>query len=371
MSVVVGMPRVRNDARVRATPNSHDQSARSDRRPDSPLLVDRFERVATDLRVSLTDRCNLRCSYCMPAEGLPVKPRDELMSASEIVRLVRIAVTQLGAQHVRFTGGEPLLRADLADIIRGCAPLGAELSLTTNGVGLAERAAVLKQAGLQRLNVSLDSLDHETALILSRRPLLDRTLAGISAAQGVGFTGIKINAVLVRDVNDRQAADLLAWSLERGVELRFIEQMPLDADRGWERDRMVTANDIRELLDERFSLVPHPAPRDGAPAERYSVFAKEHRPGDNALGVVGIIASVTEPFCADCRRTRLTAEGSVRSCLFSHEEVSLLDSVRGGAPDAHIAELWRDAMWRKPRAHGVDDETEFRQPERTMSAIGG
>ncbi|WP_425953706.1 GTP 3',8-cyclase MoaA [Xylanimonas sp. McL0601] len=360
-AVALGLPGVRPDA-----PPEHAPLPAG--RPDVPGLVDRFGRVATDLRVSLTDRCNLRCTYCMPAEGLPTLPRDAVMTRQEIARLVGVATRELGVRQVRFTGGEPLLRADLVDVVRDVAALPdpPEISLTTNAVGLDHRAAALKDAGLDRVNISLDTLDPDTFARLARRPFLERTLAGIDAAAQV-FDVVKINAVLVRGLNLDHASALLAWCLERGFELRFIEQMPLDADHAWDRSSMVTAAEVRAQLADRFELAPDQAPRDGAPAERFVV--RPHG-GGAALGRVGIIASVTEPFCADCRRTRLTAEGAVRSCLFAHTETDLLGPLRAGADGAELADLWRTAMWGKHAGHGMA-EAGFVQPARTMSAIGG
>lgn len=358
MSISLGMPTLpRTDGDLPPRPAG------------APGLLDRYGRTATDLRISLTDRCNLRCTYCMPAEGLPTQPANQLMQADEIGRLTRIAVQELGVRQVRFTGGEPLLRKDLIDIIAACAALEPrpEISLTTNAIGLSSRAAALAEAGLDRINVSLDTVHAATFLEVTRRPFLDRVLAGIDAAATAGLTPVKINAVLLRGVNDDQAADLLEWSLERGHQLRFIEQMPLDADHAWERSTMITAADIRDRISERFRLEPDTAPRDGAPAELFQVFAHD---GGPSLGLVGIIASVSEAFCADCRRTRLTAEGGVRSCLFSHTETSLLAPLRAGASDAELADLWRGAMWAKPSGHGLDTGA-FVQPERSMSAIGG
>ena len=357
MSVSLGLPSVAR------------RVALADDRPASPDLLDRFGRVATDLRISLTDRCNLRCTYCMPAEGLPFRPADALMQAHEITRLARIAVSELGVRQVRFTGGEPLLRSDLIEIIASVAALGPrpEISLTTNAIGLASRARALADAGLDRINVSLDTIHASTFREVTRRPFLDRVLAGIEAAAAAGLSPIKINAVLMRGVNDNEAADLLDWALERGFELRFIEQMPLDADHAWTRAAMVTAEETRRRLAERFVLEPDRAPRDGAPAELYRVSS---RATGSVLGRVGIIASVTEPFCADCRRTRLTAEGAVRSCLFSHQEFGLLEPLRAGATDTELARLWRGAMWEKPAGHELG-RAGFVQPERTMSAIGG
>lgn len=338
-------------------------------------LVDRFARVATDLRVSVIDKCNLRCTYCMPAEGMAWLPQKMLMSADEIVRLVRIGYRDLGVRELRLTGGEPLVRKDLEHIVgeihRECPDL--PISMTTNAVGLDKRAHALRAAGMTRLNVSLDSLHAETFQELTRRPFLDQVLAGVAAAADAGFAPIKINAVLLRGINDYEAPDLLAWALENGHQLRFIEHMPLDGDRAWREERVVTAAEVRRRLSLRYRLEPVDEARDGAPAELYEVY--ERRVDGRPAGRVGLISSVTEPFCAACTRTRVTAEGRVRSCLFSHEETDLLALFRDGASDADIAQRWREAMWTKPRAHGTDRAgfalDGFLQPERTMSAIGG
>lgn len=336
-------------------------------RPDGDDgLVDRFGRRAIDLRVSLTERCNLRCTYCMPAEGLPVIPGDALMTAAEIERLVRLGAEHLGIRKVRFTGGEPLLRKDLVDVIARCAVLPVEVSLTTNAIGLAGRAQALRDAGLTRVNVSLDTVDPDVFATVTRRPFLDRVLDGIAAADAAGL-GVKVNAVLLRGVNDHLASELLAWCLERGHELRFIEQMPLDPGHAWDGPTMVTAAETRGILGAEYVLTPDDAPRDGAPAERFRVAS---RCTGAHLGTVGIIASVTESFCADCTRTRLTAEGHVRSCLFSDEEADLLGPMRAGATDAEVLDGWRRAMWAKPRDHG-DDADGMVHPARGMSAIGG
>ncbi|WP_382304780.1 GTP 3',8-cyclase MoaA [Herbiconiux sp. UC225_62] len=375
MSVVLGMPQPRPAAgsnRLVATGGIRPAVALPAERPDASGLVDRFGREATDLRISLTDRCNLRCTYCMPAEGLPFLAPPALMSLEEITRFARIAVTDFGVRQVRFTGGEPLLRKDLVEIIRSVAALEPrpEISLTTNAIGLTSRATALAEAGLDRINVSLDSIHPETFAKITRRPFLDRVLSGIDAVRAAGLKSTKINAVLMPGINDHQAVELLEWALAGGHQLRFIEQMPLDADHTWERESMITAAQIRERLAVRYLLSPDDAPRDGAPAELFQVREQADGPDGPMLGLVGIIASVSEPFCADCRRTRLTAEGAVRSCLFSHTETDLLGPLREGAADAELADLWRSAMWAKPSGHHMN-EAGFAQPDRPMSAIGG
>ncbi|MGV0110731.1 MULTISPECIES: GTP 3',8-cyclase MoaA [unclassified Arthrobacter] len=338
-------------------------------------LMDTHGRQATDMRLSLTDKCNLRCTYCMPAEGLNWLQKDQVLSRVEIVRLVRIGVDRLGIRELRLTGGEPLVRADLLDIIREIRANHPDLpiSMTTNALGLDRRAVQLKEAGLTRINVSMDSLHAETFAQLTRRPFLDRVLKGIEAAADAGLGLVKINAVLMRGINDHEAPDLVEWAVSRGFELRFIEQMPLDADHGWTKEGMVTAAEMRELVETRFVLTPDPRNRDGAPAERWEVRSKDAP--DVVLGTVGIIASVTEPFCADCRRTRVTAEGKIMSCLFSREETDLRDLLRSDADDDAVAQRWRDAMWLKPKAHGMGHTglgaDGFVQPDRSMSAIGG
>ncbi|MGN0063119.1 MAG: GTP 3',8-cyclase MoaA [Nocardioides sp.] len=331
-------------------------------------LSDKHGRVATDLRVSLTDRCNLRCTYCMPAEGLDWQPGEEVLTDDEVVRLIGIAVERLGVREVRFTGGEPLLRRGLVDIVSRTARLttadGAppETSLTTNGLGLDKSAEALAEAGLTRVNVSLDTPDPETFATITRRDRWHDVAAGLEAAARAGLTPVKVNAVLLRDVNDAQAADLLSWCLERDYELRFIEQMPLDAQHAWSRAEMVTAKEIHERLSERFALTEVDEDRGSAPAEKFHV--------DGGPATVGIIASVTQPFCGACDRVRLTADGQVRNCLFARQESDLRALLRGGADDEEIAEAWLVAMRGKLPGHGIDDLS-FLQPSRPMSAIGG
>jgi cyclic pyranopterin phosphate synthase len=327
-------------------------------------LVDRHGRIATDLRVSLTDRCNLRCSYCMPAEGLDWLPHEEALTDDEAIRLIAVGVERLGITEVRFTGGEPLLRRGLVDLVRrtkGLVPAPA-VSITTNGLGLQRMAAALAEAGLDRVNVSLDTIRPEVFAAITRRDRLADVIAGLDSANKAGLRPVKVNAVLLRGINDSQAPELLAWCLERGYQLRFIEQMPLDAQHGWERSQMVTAEEILASLEMKFELTPMPALRGSAPAEEFLV--------DGGPQTVGVIASVTRPFCGDCDRVRLTADGQVRDCLFASTESDLRTPLRAGATDAQLAALWTAAMLGKRAAHGIDGPT-FVQPLRPMSAIGG
>ncbi|MGO2720596.1 MAG: GTP 3',8-cyclase MoaA [Brachybacterium tyrofermentans] len=359
----LGIPKLRTtDETATALPDISD-------RPATPALADRFGREATDLRFSLTDFCNLRCTYCMPASGLTFLNKEQMLSVEEVVRLVRIGVERLGIEQVRFTGGEPLTRPDLEEIIAGVAalPQRPDISLTTNAIGLDHRAARLRDAGLDRINVSLDSVVSETFERLSRRPLLHRVLAGVEGAREAGLDPIKVNAVLLPGVNDHELPDLLDWCLTRELQLRVIEQMPLDADHIWDRGTMISASDVHSMLAGRYTLTPVAEDRNGAPAELFEV---EDRISGLHRGRVGIIASVTRPFCADCRRTRLTAEGRVRTCLFSREETDLRGALRSGGDDEHIAQIWRAAQWGKKAGHGMDRD-DFVQPERPMSAIGG
>ena len=330
----------------------------------SPSLVDTYGRIATDLRVSLTDRCNLRCTYCMPADGLSWIPRPELLDDSEVIRLVRIAVELLGVREVRFTGGEPLLRPGLEAIIAATASLTPrpDISLTTNGIGLAARAADLSAAGLSRINVSLDTLRADRFRTLSRRDRLGDVLAGLTAADQAGLRPVKLNAVLIRGVNDDEAPELLEFCLDRGYQLRFIEQMPLDADHIWRRDNLITVEEILGSLRQRFALSPVAEARGSAPAERWLV--------DGGPATVGVIASVTRPFCAACARTRLTADGKIRNCLFSTGETDLVGLLRSGATDDELADQWRVAMWGKAAGHGIGTPA-FADASRSMSAIGG
>jgi GTP 3',8-cyclase len=327
-------------------------------------LVDRYGRRATDLRVSLTDRCNLRCEYCMPAEGLEWLPTDDVLTDAEVVRLIGIAVHRLGVDEVRFTGGEPLIRRGLVDILAATTALRPrpKTALTTNALGLHRMAGALTEAGLDRVNVSLDTIRPDTFAQIARRDRLHDVLRGVQAAAEHGLVPVKINAVLLRGQNDEQAPELLRWAIEHGYELRFIEQMPLDAQHVWRRDTMITADEIFARLSEHFTLTPADEERGSAPAERFLV--------DGGPATVGVIASVTRPFCGDCDRVRLTADGQVRNCLFAREESDLRTPLRDGADDAEIAARWRAAVAVKRAGHGIDDPA-FVQPTRSMSAIGG
>jgi GTP 3',8-cyclase len=325
-------------------------------------LADSHGRVATDLRVSLTDHCNLRCSYCMPAEGLDWLPHDSVLSDDEVIRLIMIAVERLGVREVRFTGGEPLLRPGLERIVAATAAIGVPTALTTNGVGLAKRAGALAAAGLRRVNISLDTLSADRYAQITRRPRLNDVLAALDGASDAGLRPVRVNAVLLRGINDDEAPALLEFCLDRGYELRFIEQMPLDPMHSWDRADFVTAAEILAMLSARWSLEPATVGRDGEPAETWLV--------DGGPARVGIIASMTRPFCSACNRTRLTADGQVRSCLFSLEETDLRGALRRGAGDDEVARLWQLAMAGKAAGHGVDGDS-FRQPSRPMSAIGG
>ena len=328
------------------------------------MLVDNYGRVATDLRVSLTDKCNLRCSYCMPPEGLEWLPGPDLLTDDELVRLVALAVGE-GVTEVRFTGGEPLLRRGLVSIVErvGALTPRPRMSLTTNGIGLARTAQALADAGLDRVNVSLDTLDRDRFVQIARRDRLADVLKGLVAAEAAGLVPVKVNAVLMRGVNEDEAVPLLRWALAAGYRLRFIEQMPLDAQHGWTRDQMVTADEILGRLAEVFALAPVGADERGsAPAEEWLV--------DGGPGRVGVIGSVTRPFCGACDRVRLTADGQLRNCLFAREESDLRAPLRAGATDDDLVARMRASLLAKRPGHGIDDPG-FLQPVRPMSAIGG
>lgn len=332
--------------------------------PASGPLLDTYGRAATDLRVSLTDRCNLRCTYCMPAEGLDWLPDSELLRADELARLLGIAVARLGITSIRFTGGEPLVSQHLEQTIAAAAALSPrpEIAVTTNGLGLAKRAARLKAAGLNRVNVSLDTVNAEHFAQITRRDRLADVLAGLAAAADAGLGPIKVNAVLDPRTGLDDVVPLLRFCLDHGYQLRIIEQMPLDAGHEWSRDKTIDADIVLTTLRRHFDLRPDPAPRGSAPAQLWRV--------DGSEGTVGVIASVSESFCGACDRTRLTADGQIRSCLFSSTETDLRALLRSGADDDALEAAWRTAMWAKPAGHGINDPS-FIQPDRPMSAIGG
>jgi cyclic pyranopterin phosphate synthase len=329
------------------------------------MLVDRFGREHHDLRISLTDRCSLRCTYCMPADGVPWIGTPDLMTTPELLRIAAVAIAE-GITKFRLTGGEPLLRPDVVDIVAALAALrgpdGApEISLTTNGLRLPGLATPLADAGLTRVNISIDTLRRDRFTQLTRRDRLTDTLAGIAAADASGLRPIKLNAVAMRGVNDDEAVDLVRFAVDRGYEMRFIEQMPLDAGHTWDRTSMVTRAEILERLAAAFTLTEVPG-RGSAPAERWFI--------DGGPSTVGVIASVSAPFCGSCDRVRLTADGQLRSCLFARTETDLLGLLRAGADDSALAALLRTCLAGKLPGHGIDDPM-FLQPDRPMSAIGG
>ena len=325
-------------------------------------LADARGRVVTDLRLSLTDRCNFRCTYCMPAEGLPWLAQPELLTTDEIERLVRV-FTGLGVTQVKLTGGEPLLRRDVLDIVARVRAAGPDLdlSLTTNGFLLDRYAAPLREAGLDRLNVSCDSLLRHRFEAMTRRDALQKVHDGLAAAADAGFRPLKLNCVVIGGTNDDEVVDFARLARRTGYDVRFIEYMPLDADHAWERAKVVPSADVRAAIEAAFPLVARP--RGPEPASSFG-FA------DGAPGSVGFISSVTEPFCDSCNRVRVTAEGQMRVCLFALEETDLRTGLRDGLSDGELAGVIRTAVWPKWAGHRINSP-DFVQPRRTMSAIGG
>lgn len=342
----------------------------------SRRLKDKFGRVARDLRVSLTDRCNLRCTYCMPAEGLEWMATEQTLSDDETIRLITLAVTQLGIRQIRFTGGEPLLRKSLEYIIAETKKLRTDegkppsIAMTTNGLGLDRRVHKLKEAGLDRVNISLDTIDHKRYAQLTRRDRLDGVMKAIDASIAAGLNPVKINAVVMPGINEDDIVPLAKFALRTGAQLRFIEQMPLGPREKWKRSDMVTAEEILERLSAKLDLTPAEEPRGSAPAQLWNAVLPNGSATGPLTGSIGVIASVTRPFCGDCDRTRLTTNGAVRNCLFGNSETSLRDLMRAGASDDEVMAAWAGEMWRKKPGHGMDDEG-FLQPDRPMSAIGG
>ncbi|OLO74019.1 cyclic pyranopterin phosphate synthase MoaA [Actinomyces oris] len=344
-------------------------------------LVDRYGRTVRDLRLSITDRCNLRCTYCMPAQGLQWLPTPDLLTTAELTRLGRIAVERLGVERIRLTGGEPLLRRDLEEIVEALSALrtsaGAkpDIALTTNGLGLEKRAAGLRAAGLDRVNISIDSLDPQDYAAITRRDRLADVLTGIAGAQEAGLDPIKVNAVAVPATVEERAPRLLAECLRRGWQLRFIEHMPLGPRETWSSQDVVGVDQILEVLREAGFTLTEVGRPDRRPAALWRVAAGSASGQEHPAGTVGVIASVTAPFCSDCDRTRITADGRLMTCLFSSTETDLRGPMRAGADDDELIRIWAGATWGKPRAHGSDSpHTEsdgFARPQRTMSAIGG
>lgn len=331
---------------------------------DGPL-VDRFGRVHRDLRISLTDKCNLRCTYCMPADGLPWLAKQNILTTDEIERVASV-LARLGITEIRLTGGEPLLRPDLVDVVRRLhaieGPEGPlEISMTTNAIFLERHMDQLVDAGLSRLNISLDTADPERFAELTRRNRFDAVLKGIEAAQNSGLRPLKINAVAMRNVNDDEFPDLLRFAAAHDAQLRFIEQMPLDAGHTWSRATMVPGAEVLEKLRAEYTLTPL-GERGSAPAELFEV--------DELDTTVGVIASVTAPFCGACDRVRLTADGQIRNCLFAREEQDVKALLRSGGTDEEIARALRTSIERKKPGHGINNP-DFLQPDRPMSAIGG
>ncbi|MCS6975517.1 MAG: GTP 3',8-cyclase MoaA [Gemmatales bacterium] len=327
-----------------------------------PRLIDGFGRVHNNLRISVTDRCNLRCTYCMPEE-VTFLPRDELLTFEEIARIVRVAV-KLGIDKLRLTGGEPLLRRNLDRLtaMLSAIPEIKDISLTTNGLLLSEQAKALHLAGLRRINVSLDTLRPEVFRHLTRRDGLDRILAGLESARTIGFHPIKLNAVILRGVNDEDIVPLVRFALENGFEMRFIEYMPIGAE-PWERAKVFFAHEIMERIENEIgSLIPAPDYDPRSPAMEFCLA--------DGSGRVGIIASVSRPFCHHCNRIRLTADGKLRNCLFALEEADLKSVLRNGGSDEDIAEVFRANVAAKWEGHEINT-ARFIKPLRTMHAIGG
>ena len=323
-------------------------------------LVDPFGRTVRDLRISVTDRCNFRCQYCMPAEGMQWLPREDILSFEEIERFAKVCIERFGFDGIRLTGGEPLVRAHLPKLVERLANLGVDVALTTNGATLKLHAKALADAGLKRINISLDSLRADRFLELTRRDELDRVLEGIDAAFDAGLTPVKINAVMMRGINDDEVVDFATFGRERGLSVRFIEFMPLDAEGRWSNDVVVPADEIVKAVAEVYPL--EPIVRGAEPAERFRYL--------DGKGDIGVIASVTKPFCGNCDRVRITAEGQFRTCLFAVEEFDMRKLLRGGASDDELANAIEAAVGTKWAGHAIG-QVNFIRPARSMSQIGG
>ncbi len=328
-------------------------------------LIDPFARRVRDLRLSVTDRCNFRCTYCMPEEGMQWLPRSEVLTYEELARVARVCVERWGFDGIRITGGEPTVRAHLPRLFELLRPLGVDLAMTTNGVRLPEVAHDLAAAGLQRVNISLDTLRPETFRALTRRDELDHVLEGVDAALDAGLSPVKINCVVIRGINDDEVVDLAAFGRDRGVGVRFIEFMPLDAQGEWTMDQVVPAQEILDRIDAVFPLGDESEAQTGAHVEPAARVRYRDGRGD-----VGVIASVTEPFCESCDRVRITAEGKFRTCLFALEETDLRLVMRDGGTDDELAAAIAAAVGTKWAGHRIGQVT-FIRPDRSMSQIGG
>ena len=328
------------------------------------VLKDSYGRAIRDLRVSVTDRCNFRCFYCLPHGEPPAAPKEQMLTYEEITYLSEIFVS-LGVEKIRLTGGEPMLRRDIETLVRQISGIGGlhDLALTTNGFNLTERAEGLKAAGLDRVTISLDSVRRDTFRRMTGVDLLERVIEGVRAARRAGLVPIKVNAVVVRGHNEEEVADLAAFAREHDLSMRYIEFMPLDSGHGWSPEKVVSGREIRARVAERFPLAP-------VGVERGSETATRYRFADGAPGEIGIIAPVTEPFCGACSRIRLTADGQIRTCLFSKVEHSLRDVLRSGAARAELVDYITSVVHKKEPRHSIN-ETYFVQPARTMSLIGG
>jgi cyclic pyranopterin phosphate synthase len=325
-------------------------------------LIDPYERTVRDLRVSVTDRCNFRCTYCMPEEGMQWLPREQLLTYEELTRVARVCVERFGFESVRITGGEPTVRARLPVLVGRLAALGIDVAMTTNGATLSHQAADLARAGLRRINISLDSLRPDRFAAITNRDSLPQVLDGIDAAIAAGLDPVKINCVLVRGVNDDEILDFADFGREKGVEVRFIEWMPLDGGGQWRADQVVPASELIETIGAAYPLIGVGHAGEAAPAESY-----EYADG---AGRFGVIASVTRPFCGNCDRIRLTAEGQLRNCLFSVRETDLRAILRGGGSDDDLAGAIEAEVGRKWAGHSIG-RVEFIRPDRSMSQIGG
>ncbi|MFK8111690.1 MAG: GTP 3',8-cyclase MoaA [Rubripirellula sp.] len=330
--------------------------------PSHQSLVDRFGRVHTSVRLSVTDRCNIRCFYCMPETNAEFVPRDRLLTFEELQRLAELLVS-VGVRDIRITGGEPLVRRELSVLIAKIASIEGldDLSLTTNGILLADQAGELRAAGLKRLNISLDTLDEDVFQKITRRTGLERTIQGIDAAIACGFDSIKLNALAIKGISEKEIVGLLEFAMARNVVMRFIEFMPLDTDRAWQKDQVLSGDDLLGIIGKHFGEIsevdrPHPS----QPAENFSV----------AGGRFGIIRSVTAPFCEACNRLRITADGAIRNCLFAQTETPLRDLMRGGVSDQELLDAIQSSVQAKAAAHGISDDG-FLPPDRPMYAIGG